>query len=115
MLVILTELSFRPLQKNNLDCILLIYVLTERSFVHQEYIESAPSSPVSAKPPHLSDCTEDLLLVGVHFGEGSDLGQVHIFPVAQSNNFIKGKYEIEAVFRDLGLLQHPAVLRDLKK
>lgn len=71
-------------------------------------------SQVKAKPPDLSDRTEDLLLVRVHFGEGSDLGEVYIFPVAQGNDFIKSKYEIEAVFRDLTLLQHTAVLRDLK-
>lgn len=73
-----------------------------------------PLSYFPAKPSHLSDCTEDLLLMGVHFSEGSDLGQVNIFPVAQGNNFIKSKYEIKAVFRDLTLLQHTAVLRDLK-
>lgn len=71
------------------------------------------SSTTSTLWSHLSDSTENLLLVGVHLCEGADLSQVDVLPVAQRYDFIKGKDQVEAVLRDLALLQHTAVFWDL--
>lgn len=49
----------------------------------------------------------------VHLGEGPDLCQVYVLTVAQGNNFIKGKNQVETVFRDLILLQRSTIFRDL--
>lgn len=62
---------------------------------------------------HLSDSTENLLLVGVHLCEGADLSQVHVLPVAQCHNLVKGKDQVEAVFGNFTLLQHTTVFWDL--
>lgn len=62
---------------------------------------------------HLSDSTENLLLVGIHLCEGANLSQVDVLPVAQGYDFIKGKDKVEAVLRNLALLQHAAVFWDL--
>lgn len=51
----------------------------------------------------------------VHLGEGPDLRQVDILTVAQGNNFIKGEDQIEAVFRDLVLLQSSTVFGNLAR
>lgn len=53
---------------------------------------------------YLSDCSEHLLLMRIHFCEGSDLCQVNILPVSQGNNFIKSKYQIKTVIRYFILL-----------
>lgn len=52
--------------------------------------------------------------MGVHLCEGADLSQVDVLPVAQGYDFIKGKDEVEAVLRNLALLQHAAVFWDLE-
>lgn len=62
---------------------------------------------------HLSDSTENLLLVGVHLCEGADLSQVDVLPVAQRYDLVKGKDQVEAVLGNLALLQHAAVFWDL--
>ena len=49
----------------------------------------------------------------VHLSEGPNLCQVYVFAVAQGNNFIKGKNQVEAVLGDLILLQSPTIFRDL--
>lgn len=50
----------------------------------------------------------------VHLSEGPNLCQIYILTVAQGNNFIKGKDQVEAVFRDLILFQSSTILRDLE-
>lgn len=49
----------------------------------------------------------------VHLSEGPNLCQVYVLTVAQGNNFIKGKNQVEAVFGDLILLQSSTIFRDL--
>lgn len=64
---------------------------------------------------HLSDSSEDLLFVRVHLCKCSDLGQVNIFSISQSHNFIKCEYKIKTMVRDLSFLQSSTVFRDLKE
>lgn len=82
---------------------------------HQElcFPGRLPCSRPAAVPTHLPDCSEDLLVVRLHLGEGPDLGQVHILTVAQGHNFIKGENQVKAVLGDLVLLQSSTVLGDL--
>lgn len=63
--------------------------------------------------PHLSDGLVHLLLVGIHFDEGADLSQVDVFTVAQSDDLVKGKYQIEGIFADFGFFEGAAVLWNL--
>lgn len=62
---------------------------------------------------YLSDGAEHLLLVGVHLCEGADLSQVDVLPVAQRHDLVEGEDQVEAVLRNLALLQDAAVFRDL--
>lgn len=62
---------------------------------------------------HLTDSSEDFLLMRVHLCEGADLSQVNILPVSKGNNLVKGKDQIKAVIRNLILFQCSAVFRDL--
>lgn len=68
---------------------------------------------VQVIPTHLSDSSEHLFFMRVHLSEGPNLCQVYVLTVAQGNNFIKGKNQVEAVFGDLILLQRSTIFRDL--
>lgn len=63
---------------------------------------------------HLSDSTENLLLVGVHLCEGADLSQVDILSVAECHDLVEGKDQVKAVLRYFALLQHTTVFWDLE-
>lgn len=64
--------------------------------------------------PYLSNRPENLLLMRVHLGKSTYLSQINVLSVAQGYDLIKCKYEIKTVLRDLRLLQHAAIFRDLK-
>jgi hypothetical protein len=44
---------------------------------------------------------EDAFLVRVHFSKSADLSQIDTLAVAKSNNFVKGKDQLENIFQDL--------------
>ena len=52
--------------------------------------------------------------MGVHLCKGANLRQVHIFPVAEGNNFIKGEYEGEGLVCYLRLIKISTVFWNLK-
>lgn len=64
---------------------------------------------------YLSDGTENLFLMRVHFCERPDLGQVDIFSITECNNLIECKDEVKAVLRNLTFLQDTTIFRNLPK
>ena len=49
----------------------------------------------------------------VHLCEGPDLSQVHILPVSQGNNLVKGKDEVKGIVQYILFIQSLTVLWDL--
>ena len=50
---------------------------------------------------YLSDGLVDLLLVRVHLGEGTDLGQVHVLSVAERHDLVEGEDKWKGLVNDL--------------
>ena len=57
---------------------------------------------------------EHFLLVRLHVSESSNLSKIYVLSIAESDNLIKSKQELESVIVDFLLLDRLAVLRDLE-
>ena len=56
-----------------------------------------------------------LFFVRVHLDKGSDLCEIDGLPVAQGDDFVEGKDEVERVVHDLALVHGATVLGDLER
>ena len=56
-----------------------------------------------------------LFFMGIHLDKGSDLCKIDRFPIAQSDDLVKGEDQVERVVHDLALVHGAAVLGNLKR